>query len=450
MVIALSLALGAYLVLHFVEPLLAVTWSYAHLGRAPLLPILAAVLVVTLPALAFAFASTPGAMQPPRRWSWRSVMAATIVLAGVLVAVGALFPPPHFSYDVILFVDAVQTGKEDNARWYLLLWMMVHLATWLRSWIAGDHLIRAVNGVWAAIAVVGLVGAARHLGRTRGEIAIIAVLALSTFGVAQLLIGYLDIYPMPLATTAMYLWAALAAIDGTVHPAVPIAIAALGPFWYIGLAQLVPSTVVIAVAELRRAGGARRLATAAVVTTALAGLATVPWFGRPFAFGAYLAAVKAVSKVELGLDPTSSLVPLDYMVSTTHIREVVHTVLLVDGVGWILMIICGAFLLRDRRGDPKIILLASIVVVSLAYMVTFDPLYGPYVDWDLYSYCSAASALLGAWALVTWARDCPRVGAALAGLAIAAACVHLLARLHALDVDRARHLQESPYHIATD
>jgi hypothetical protein len=449
-VFAVTIAMVAYLVLHFAEPALAITWSYAHLGRSRSLPMLGAALVVVLPALAAGLWNRPALMLPPGRTTWMHVAIATAVLVPSLIVLGAWFPTPHFSIDVIYFVDAVRSTNEDNARWYLLLWLIEHVAAWLRPWFAADQVIRAANGVFATVAVVALAGAARHLGRTRGEVLAITLLAVSAFGVAQLLMGYLDIYPMPLALTTVYLWSAFATLDGVLHPAVPLAVAAIGPFWYIGLAQLVPSTLVIVAVELRRTDGVMRLAVSAAAAVILAGLATVPWFGHPFAWGAFLVRAKAISKYELGLDPASSLLPLDYMRSATHLREVVHTLLLVDGVGWLLLTICGASLLLQRRPEPKALLLAAVVLVNLAYLVTFDALFGAYADWDLYSYGAAASALLGGWSLVTWGRRCPRATGALVGLALAAAGVHLLARLNALDIDKTRHLAESPYHIATE
>src|SRR4029078_1799689 len=129
-------------------------------GRAPALVVAALVLVATLPPMAVALWTSHAAATAPRPWSSRGVVAAAIGLAAVLIALGAAFPTPHFSIDVIYFVDAVQTAKEENARWDLLLWTMVRLATALRSWIAADHLIRAMNGAWAAVAVVALAGAA--------------------------------------------------------------------------------------------------------------------------------------------------------------------------------------------------------------------------------------------------------------------------------------------------
>ncbi len=448
--IVLTIALGAYLVLHFAEPVLSMTWSYAHLGRSPVLWILAALLVIGLPPLAVALAARPEASEPVRPWSWRAVAAWTVGLAAGLVVLGALFPTPHFSIDVLYYVEAVRDAKLENARWCLLLWFMIHLATALKHWIAADHLIRTTNGVFSAIALVALAGAARRLGRTRGEAIVITLLTVSAYGVAQLLMGYLDIYPTALAWTAVYLWTAFAALDGAMHPAVPLVIVTLAPFWYIGLVQLAPSAAVVVLVELRRTGGMRRLAIAAACALAVAGLATVPWFGRPFAWGTFFAAAKAQSKYELGLDPNSSLLPLDYMLSTLHAREVFHTLLLVDGVGWILLLACGAPLLLRGRVDAKALVLVAIVGVSFAYVVTFDPVFGAYADWDLYSYGAAVSALLGAWALVTWGRACPRPAAALAGLALAASCVHLLARLNALNLDQAHHRAETPYHIQID
>ena len=83
----------AYLVLHFAEPALAITWSYAHLGRSRSLPMLGAALVVVLPALAAGLWNRPALMLPPGRTTWMHVAIATAVLVPSLIVLGAWFPP---------------------------------------------------------------------------------------------------------------------------------------------------------------------------------------------------------------------------------------------------------------------------------------------------------------------------------------------------------------------
>src|SRR5207247_2162802 len=88
---------------------------------------------------------------------------------------------------------------------------------------------RAPAGLAASVALVALAGAARRLGRTRGEAGAIALVAWTAFGVAQLVPGYLDVYPFALAVTALYLWTALGVLAGDVHPGWPLVIAFLAP-----------------------------------------------------------------------------------------------------------------------------------------------------------------------------------------------------------------------------
>ena len=162
---------------------------------------------------------------------------------------------------------------------------------------------------------------------------------------------------------------------------------------------------------------------------------------------AFVARAHADSGWQLGLSPTSSLLPLGDMLSGAHAREVVHTLLLVDGVGVLLLVLCGGWLvLHPRTWSPQAALLALIVLPYLAYVVAMDPLFGAFADWDLFSYGAAATSLLGAYAFVVWGREHERAFAWLLGLAIASAGVHLLARWNALEVDLPRHLLESPYH----
>ena len=107
----------------------------------------------------------------------------------------------------------------------------------------------------------------------------------------------------------------------------------------------------------------------------------------------------------------------------------------------------GHFVCRHRWGTTACVLLASLVVPYLAYGVAMEPLYGAYGDWDLWSYGALATSLLGGLAFVLWARTHVRLAGPLLGLALACSSVHLMARLHGLDVDRARHLEESPAQI---
>jgi len=316
--------------------------------------------------------------------------------------------------------------------------------TAVQPWLDAPHLIRTVSGLAASVALVALAGAARRLGRTRGEAGAITLLAWSAFGTAQLVPGYLDVYPFALAVTALYLCTALGALAGDVHPGWPLALEFVAPFFYIGLVLLLPSTVAIALSAGRRAEGRAPLALGLLAAVAAAGAATLPGFGAPFAWRAFVARAHADSGWQLGLSPTSSLLPLGYLLSGAHAREVVHTLLLVDGVGVLLLVVCGAWL---PRRDPAAALLALLVAPWLAYVVAMDPLFGAFADWDLFSYGAAATSLLGAYAFVAWGRAAPRAFGWLLGLALAAASVHLLARWNALDVDLPRHLLESPYHV---
>jgi len=441
--VALSAGLAAELALHFLEPRLAITWSHAHLGRRGALPWIGAALVLALPAASAWAWRRPGARRPLGSFSWRAAAVAAAVGAAVL-ALGRVRPAPLISIDPWFLVKSVAEGTGENGRWYLLLWSYQRLGAAVRPWLDAAHVIRTVSGLAASVALVALAGAARRLGRTRGEAGAIALVAWTAFGVAQLVPGYLDVYPFALAVTALYLCTALGALAGDVHPGWPLALAFVAPFFYIGLVLLLPSTAVIALSAARRPEARAPLALGLLAAVAAAGAATLPGFGAPFAWRAFVARAHADSGWQLGLSPTSSLLPLGYLLSGAHAREVVHTLLLVDGVGVLLLVVCGAWL---PRRDPAAALLALLVAPWLAYVVAMDPLFGAFADWDLFSYGAAATSLLGAYAFVAWGRAAPRAFGWLLGLALAAASVHLLARWNALDVDLPRHLLESPYHV---
>jgi len=441
--LALAAGLAGELALHFLEPRLALTWSYAHLGRRAALPWLGIALVLALPAAGRCAWRQPGVERPLCAVSWRSTLGGC-ALAGAVLALGRACPAPLVSIDPWFLVKSVAEGTGENGRWYLLLWSYERLGAAVRPWLDAPQVIRTVSGLAASVALVALAGAARRLGRTRGEAGAITLLAWSAFGTAQLVPGYLDVYPFALAVTALYLCTALGALAGDVHPGWPLALAFVAPFFYIGLVLLLPSTAVIALSAARRPEARAPLALGLLAAVAAAGAATLPGFGAPFAWRAFVARAHADSGWQLGLSPTSSLLPLGYLLSGAHAREVVHTLLLVDGVGVLLLVVCGAWL---PRRDPAAALLALLVAPWLAYVVAMDPLFGAFADWDLFSYGAAATSLLGAYAFVAWGRAAPRAFGWLLGLALAAASVHLLARWNALDVDLPRHLLESPYHV---
>ena len=441
--LALAAGLAGELALHFLEPRLALTWSYAHLGRRAALPWLGIALVLALPAAGRCAWRQPGVDRPLGAVSWRSTLGGC-ALAGAVLALGRACPAPLVSIDPWFLVKSVAEGTGENGRWYLLLWSYERLGAAVRPWLDAPQVIRTVGGLAASVALVALAGAARRLGRTRGEAGAITLLAWSAFGTAQLVPGYLDVYPFALAVTALYLCTALGALAGDVHPGWPLALAFVAPFFYIGLVLLLPSTAVIALSAARRPEARAPLALGLLAAVAAAGAATLPGFGAPFAWRAFVARAHADSGWQLGLSPTSSLLPLGYLLSGAHAREVVHTLLLVDGVGVLLLVVCGAWL---PRRDPAAALLALLVAPWLAYVVAMDPLFGAFADWDLFSYGAAATSLLGAYAFVAWGRAAPRAFGWLLGLALAAASVHLLARWNALDVDLPRHLLESPYHV---
>src|SRR5439155_275708 len=97
-----------------------------------------------------------------------------------------------------------------------ITWSYAHLHRYtLLPWLG---VIRGTNAAFSAVALLALAGAARRLGQSRREAAAITLLAWSAFGILQLVMGYTDIYPFPLAVTAVYCWLALGVIAGEVHP----------------------------------------------------------------------------------------------------------------------------------------------------------------------------------------------------------------------------------------
>lgn len=444
----LGTGLGLYLALHFLEPRLAITWSYAHLGRRAALPWIGAALVVLLPPLAAAAWRRPAASRPVPALRWPWVALAWLALGVAFASVGVLAPEHSVSVDPLQLVLDVHDHRAGNGRWVLLLFVLGHLWDVGRTWCPNLNVfLRIVNGFIGAGAIVALGGCARHLGRTRGEALAIALLAWTALGTLQVSVGYLEVYPTALLATALFLWTGLRATEGTLHPAWAALTGALAPFCYVATVQLLPAFLVVALVELRRPRGLRRLALAAALGIVAAGAATIPAFGHPFAFVPLAARISEFSARGSGLSPNSSLLPLDYVLSAYHARELVHTFLLIDGIGVLLVVVAGTWALAARVLNAKAAFLALSLVGFVPYVLAFDPVWGAYGDWDLFSYLAAPISLLGAYAFISWGRRCPRPFAVLLGVALAANAVHLLARLNAVAFDIERHQAETPDHL---
>jgi hypothetical protein len=449
--ILLAVGFGAVLALHLFEPRLAVRWSYAHLGRNRILPRAAGLLVVLLPAIAavaWRFPAGARRARPARTWptvaTW---VTATALLAVVFGAIAVRWPPAGLAEDVYYVVNWVAVPGHIQPRWYLTM-LLLEAGVALGRPAAPQVSLLRTNAVIGAVAIMAIVGAACTLARSRREAIAIALLAATTFGPLQVAVGYLDIYPTPVAITALYLWAALRVSTGRGHPVWPLFLAAVAPFFYEGLLLLWPSTLVVAAVAARQPNPTRRLATAVACAIATAGLATIPGYGMPFAWRTFALDVAAANPVELGYSTTSSLLPAWYVFSVVHAREVLHTFILVDAVGVWVLVVRGRALLARALGDrdAAVWLLAFVIGPYLTYVVLMDAIFGQFIDWDMFSYGAVATSLLGAYALVLWGRRA-RLGGALIGLALATNGVHLLARFHALEVGARVHMIESPRHV---
>src|SRR5207244_3116464 len=175
---------------------------------------------------------------------------------------GLRWPAPFVSLDPVYFNIWVTEGTWHNARWHLTLWLFERLAALLHRVAGALSVIRVVNALVVTVALLAFVGAARRLGRTRGEVR-------------------------------------------------------------------------------RRRDGRSRIAAVGAAALAAAGAATLPYYGRPLAWWAFLDDLQRSNVTELGLSPTSILLPPRYLVGATHAQELLHTAMLLDPVGWLLLLIAG-------------------------------------------------------------------------------------------------------------
>jgi hypothetical protein len=421
------------------------TWAYAHLDRHPLLPLLGAALVVVLPpALAWLW-RRPWAAAPVRPLGLRRA-AALIVLGTIgVTAVGLAWPVTPICIDAWYFATAVGDGVSRNARWYLTLWSFAAVAEVLRPLLAPLVLVRALNSVVAAWGLAALAACARTLARTQGEAVAITALAWTAFGVLQLALGYVDVYPTALCLTALYLWAGSAVLLRDRHPGWAVVLVALAPFFYVGLVLLAPSCLVLLWVAGRR-HGARRVLEAVLAGVIVAGAATLPGYGGPFAWIAFLRDLAPALAPGAPIDGRGALLRPSEIAAATHWLGIAHLLLLVDGVGVLLLLACGP-IAAGRVPAALVAWAGALLLPSAAYLVTMDPLFGLFSDWDLFSYLAAVTAVCGAYAFVVWGRSVPRLFPYLLGLALATAAVHLLARLNGLEVDFQRHLAETPFRV---
>jgi hypothetical protein len=442
---AITLGCVALLVLHAFEPPGPFTWAYAHLGRRPALPVLAALVVVTLPPVVAWLWRRPWASAPVAVLGAGRVVPLVALGTVVVTALGLWWPVTPICIDAWYFATSVGKGTAGSPRWYLTVWTFGKLAPLFPAFMAPLTVVRTMNCLVAAWGLAALAASGRALGRTEGEAAALTAVAWTSFGVLQLALGYVDVYPTALCWTALYLWAGSAVLLRDRHPLWPAAAAAAAPFFYVGLVLVAPSCLVVLWVVARR-HGPRRVLEALAVAIVLAGLATWPGYGMPFAWRAFAHELAPALAPGAPIDGRGALLPTWEIASAWLWLGIAHLLVLVDGLGVLLLATCGATAIR-RAPRPLVVWGVALLAPSLAYVVTMDPLFGLFADWDLFSYVAAITAMCGAYAFVVWGRRAPRSFAPLLGLVLATALVHLMARLNALDVDFHRHLAETPFRV---
>lgn len=453
--IGIAVAAGAlaYIGLHLFEPTLAQTWSYAHLNRYRKAFPVALLVTVGLPLAVMWFSEQSYARKPVPGSGFGYGVAVFLVLSLVFLCVGWFFPSTWLSLDPWKFAFEVWKGFIDTIRWYLTLMTftaILRVAEWAAPFpVPSRYLVPVVNAFVSGLSFTLMIACARRLGKDMIEVGFLLLLTWTAFGNLQISIWYVDIYPLVQLLLVLFVWTSFRVLVEDAHPVWPFVVVSISPFFYVGMVLMAPALLAVVLACLRRENGIRQLASASAVAVLVAGSATIPGFGRPFAFGEFAAALRDDSTHLLGMQAGSSLLPWAYMFSPHHVSEYLHTWLLIDGMGVWLGVTAGIpMLLRFFRGEIAtregvLILLLGPVAV---YAFVMDPLWGPYADWDLFSYAAVPLSLFGGYALVAWGRETPRVRAALMGLLLAANLVHLGARLNALEIEKERHTLESPSH----
>ena len=118
-----TVGLGASLItviaLHFLEPTLSITWSYAHLSRDEWRMGAAALLSLALPAFGAWLWALPVSTDPLRIPSGPMLaVVGGLALSGVAL-LGAVAPAPASHYDSIVLLDSVRGTRDAPMRWML-------------------------------------------------------------------------------------------------------------------------------------------------------------------------------------------------------------------------------------------------------------------------------------------------------------------------------------------
>lgn len=372
------------------------------------------------------------------------------LLAVLFVVLGDRWPAKPICLDAVEFSAAAQGGVFSNARWGLALRMFHAAFDLLSPLIPPSSVVPTLNALLSAAAFAAISCTASSLTRSRFEWILATGLSWSAFGNLQLVFGYIDIYPLLQFFVALILWTSVRAASGKGWVGWPLALMAVAPFAHPGIILLAPSVAVASGVVLLDPD--RRLGAILGFVFALfaAGMATIPSFGVPFAFSAWLSAVSASSLSTLGLSPSSSLLPPDYLLSGRHLLDLVNGMALVDAVGIISCLTAGLVLLWCSRSVvryPQAWILAAPAFGGILFSAVMDPLWGPFLDWDLFSYTAVSTSLFGAVSFLWISREQPNLRAMVATAFIVFSFVHLEARLNRLHENWQTYLQQSPVHL---
>ena len=232
-----------------------------------------------------------------------------------------------------------------------------------------------------------------------------AAFLFTTYGVARPFLGYIEVYPFALLALLVFLWAAIAVVEGR-------------PLWRAGLAgglavvtyvplvlPVAAALLVLGVRRLRARALSFRAGAAAALAVALPPALVYGWIwlrdirGRPAGLVPTL-----LESLNLGwADSWLIFVPARRLFAPEHLLHVLNQWLLMDAVGLALVGWGLAQSLR-RPGRPAAVILLVALLPTVVYTFVMNPLRPPDEDWDLFAHGSVLTALLGALVLVDHVR----------------------------------------------
>jgi len=288
--------------------------------------------------------------------------------------------------------------------------------------VTGRPVLQVLVCLAGGITVVSLARVARRLTASPARAALFTVLVLAG-GLTRVLAGHVEVYGFILACAAVYLWAALAFLQGARGVALPALALGVGVWMHLSFVFLVPSLLLLLYlgtppsrAPVDRARVMGALALVGVPTLAFLLLMVLAGHGADVA-GAWRTMLEWARIRPSPIDHEAFLrLPLRaagagtryVILSGPHLKYLLNAFFLL--IPWVLPAMAALLVLVPRRfvATAEAKFLSGACLGMLAYTAVVRPVWGPY-DWDLFSLTAVCLAALAAYLLIGLLDD-PQLG----------------------------------------